>query len=108
MGAAQTSKLTSRSQTTVPTGVRKALGLLPGDELIYEIRGREAIVRKREVEDVEADPVLGAFLEFLARDMTAHPARVKGMPRDFVARIRKLTSGVPIDHDAAVDGAIAL
>ncbi len=31
------SKLTSKAQTTIPQPVRAALGLEPGDELLYEI-----------------------------------------------------------------------
>lgn len=31
------SKLTSKAQTTIPQPIRAALGLQPGDELLYEI-----------------------------------------------------------------------
>jgi antitoxin PrlF len=40
------SKLTSKSQTTVPQPVRVALGLKPGDELVYEIDGQRVILTK--------------------------------------------------------------
>ncbi len=41
------SKVTDRSQTTLPNGVRKALGLRPGEDSIeWEIRGAEAVVRR--------------------------------------------------------------
>ena len=39
-----TSKLTSKSQTTVPKSVRKALNLSPGDLLTYEISGDRVIL----------------------------------------------------------------
>ena len=33
------SKLTSKSQTTIPQSVRRALELSPGDEIVYERKG---------------------------------------------------------------------
>jgi antitoxin PrlF len=41
-----TSKLTAKAQTTVPQPVRSALNLKPGDELLYQIRGRRVILAK--------------------------------------------------------------
>lgn len=49
------SKLTTKSQTTIPQPVRAALDLRPGDEVVYEIEGDRAILRKAEGEPVE-DP----------------------------------------------------
>lgn len=41
-----TSKLTSKSQTTIPMSVRTALGLEPGDLITYEILdGRVTLMR---------------------------------------------------------------
>jgi antitoxin PrlF len=40
------SRLTSKSQTTVPQAVRTALRLQPGDELAYEIDGDRVILTK--------------------------------------------------------------
>jgi len=40
------SKLTSKSQTTIPRPVRLALGLEPGDEVVYEIEEDRVVVRK--------------------------------------------------------------
>lgn len=43
-----TSKLTAKAQTTIPRPVRVALGLQPGDEIVYEIdRGRVTLTRVR-------------------------------------------------------------
>lgn len=41
-----TSKLTTKSQTTIPQPVRAALNLRAGDELIYEIDGDRVLLRK--------------------------------------------------------------
>jgi antitoxin PrlF len=43
-----TSKLTSKSQTTIPLTVREFLRALAGDELIYEIDENRVILRRRE------------------------------------------------------------
>lgn len=40
------SKLTTKSQTTIPQPVRNALGLEPGDELAYVIEGDRVILTK--------------------------------------------------------------
>lgn len=101
------SKVTAKSQTTLPSGVRKALGIAPGDELEYVIEGNRAIVRK--AEDAEGhDPALGPFLELLEREIMQHPERLRTMPRDLLLRMRKLTRGVRVDHNERIDGAVAL
>jgi antitoxin PrlF len=41
-----TSKLTSKAQTTIPQPIRVALKLKVGDELVYEIRGQQAVLTK--------------------------------------------------------------
>lgn len=41
-----TSRLTSKSQTTVPREVRAALGLRPGDEIAYRIDDGQVILTK--------------------------------------------------------------
>jgi antitoxin PrlF len=43
------SKLTSKSQTTIPQPVRVALGVRDGDELEYRIEGRRVILTKAKV-----------------------------------------------------------
>jgi len=40
------SKLTSKSQTTLPQAVRRALNVQPGDELVYEIDGSRVVLQK--------------------------------------------------------------
>ena len=41
-----TSKLTSKSQTTIPQPIRSALKLKEGDELLYEIHGEQVLLMK--------------------------------------------------------------
>ncbi len=54
----QTSKLTSKYQTTVPTQVRKALQLKAGDMVGFEIEGNEVRLRR-------ATPIDIAFTQAL-------------------------------------------
>jgi antitoxin PrlF len=103
------SRVTSRSQTTLPNGVRKALGLKPGeDALEWEIRGHEAIARRAtDVGDGE-DPALVPFLELLERDLISHPERLREMPADLYRRLVAVTDGPAPDADESIEGPVAL
>ena len=46
------------------------------------------------------DPTASAFLDFLARDITLHPERLRPLNPAFVARICALVDGVEVDLDA--------
>lgn len=94
------STLTDRYQTTIPAPVRRALKLRKRDKLVYKVLDDGTVVLTRRAEADEADPVLGRFLDFLARDMAAHPERLRGIDRDFVARIQLLVKDVEVDRDA--------
>ena len=100
------SKVTAKAQTTLPSGVRKALGIGPGDELAYIVEGNRAIIVK--ATDEEQDPVLGAFLDFLARDIEEHPDRLKAATPEWVERLRAITGGGPVDLDEPIVGPVAL
>jgi antitoxin PrlF len=101
------SKLTKRSQTTVPRGVRSALGLGPGEKIGYIVEGNRVVLVNASATE-HKDPVLTQFLAFVAKDLEDHPARVVGFPRHLLERARALTGRVPIDHDAPIEGAVAL
>lgn len=45
------SRITSKAQTTVPAAVRRALGAAAGDELLWELDGDRATVRRVLVAD---------------------------------------------------------
>lgn len=94
------STLTDRYQTTVPETVRRALGLGKRDKVHYSIRpGGEVVISRAEVQH-EADPVLGAFLGFLARDIAYHPDRLQAIDADFIQRLRALVGDADIDLNA--------
>jgi antitoxin PrlF len=94
------SKVTSRSQTTLPSGVRKALGLKAGDQIAYSIEGDQAVIRKV----TEEDPVLSAFLDLLERDIAENGDRVQFATRAFAEYLEELTAGIEVDYDAPIEG----
>ncbi len=54
MEAVITSKLTTKSQATIPGKIRKLLGLNPGDSVAFEIgQGQKVIMRKATPIDFE-------------------------------------------------------
>jgi antitoxin PrlF len=102
-----TSKITERSQTTLPPAVRTVLGLEPGERLGYVIEGND--VRLVNASTLEHDdPVLHKFLAFLGRDLAKHPDRISAFPASLLKRARAVAAGVAIDHDAPLDGGITL
>lgn len=94
------SSVTERFQTTIPKGVREALGLQRGDTLAYEVRGEEVVVRRRP--EQEGDPALTGFLDLLERDIAGRPDRLERVSDELVRRGRELVDGVELDLDAAL------
>ena len=93
------STLTDRYQTTVPDPIRKLLGLSKRDRICYTIEadGKVTISRAQEPEN---DPILGQFLNFIAKDIAQNPQQIKAISPDLVERIRVLVDGVDVDLDA--------
>ena len=100
------SKVTSKAQTTLPSGVRDALGINPGDKLGYEIEGDAAVIRK--VVDDGEDPALAPFLALLEQDIAQNARRLKAVPQALVERIRALTEGVRVNRDEVIHGPVAI
>jgi len=101
------STVTAKSQTTLPSGVRRALGVRPGDKIAYVIEGEQAVIRRADA-DVEADPVLGAFLDFIEREMDAHPERLQPITTELRDRMRRASAGVEVDLDEEIEGPVSL
>lgn len=57
------------------------------------------IARTDETPTNENDPVMEAFLDFWAHDMTTHPQKIIALDTDFVAHIRALIDDIEIDLD---------
>lgn len=96
------STLTDRYQTTIPDTVRRALRLEKRDKIHYSIRPSGEVVLTRAASEEIADPVLGQFLDFLARDMNRHPERLQSVDAGLVHRLQSLVGGIEVDLDAAL------
>jgi antitoxin PrlF len=99
------SALTDRYQTTVPETVRRALRLSKRDRVHYSIRPNGEVVLSRAPVAEVADPVLGHFLGFLAKDMQRHPERMQAVDSNYVEQLRNLVQGVVVDLDAPLSDA---
>jgi len=95
------SSVTDRYQTTIPKGVRDALGLKRGDQIAYELSGDQVVLRRSVADEVE-DPALLGFLDLLESDIAAPHERLQPAPKDLVERARELVRGIVIDLDAAL------
>lgn len=93
------STLTDRYQTTVPETVRRALRLGKRDKIRNTIRPDGEVVLTRAARE-DTDPALSEFLEFLARDITAHPERLQSVDVGLMKRIRSLIRPVEVDLDS--------
>lgn len=94
------STLTDRYQTTVPEPVRKALGLSKRDKICYTIQPDGKVWISRADQPEESDPVLGEFLNFLARDMEKNPQHLQAISSRLVSHVQSLVSGIDLDLDA--------
>lgn len=101
MSVQETSKLTDRYQTTIPSGVRKRLRLRKGDRIRYctEQDGR---VYVEPVRDEDADPALGAFLDLLEADIRTHPERLSAFDGALHDRLEALVGDVDVDLDGVL------
>jgi antitoxin PrlF len=96
------STLTDRFQTTVPETVRRALRLGKRDKIHYSIRPSGEVVMSRSDNASDADPALGAFLNFLANDMAQNPERLQAVDQGLVQHLQSLTAHVDVDLEAAL------
>jgi antitoxin PrlF len=99
------STITAKGQTTVPKAVRQALGVDAGDRIAFQIDGGKVTVQRAD-EEREDDPVVGAFLQFLAKDMARHPERLKGLSPSLKARMAALGRRVQVDLEAPIEGEV--
>lgn len=95
------SRLTERSQTTIPAAIRDALHLKPGETIEYSLLpGGKVIMSRQEQEENQDDPVVVQFLAFLENDMKKNPQHIQPVPMDLWARAKELTAGIEVDLDA--------
>jgi antitoxin PrlF len=54
-------RITAKAQTTIPRAVRLALGLVPGDDVVWEIEGDQVVMSRI---SKSADPFVNNFDSF--------------------------------------------
>ena len=91
--------LTSRYQSTIPSEVRKALHLNKGEKVRYTIADNGDVKLSRATES-DNDPVIDAFLSFLANDMEKNPERLEAVSFELINRIDSLVGHIDVDLDA--------
>ncbi|GEC15344.1 type II toxin-antitoxin system PrlF family antitoxin [Nitrobacter winogradskyi] len=95
--------ITDRGQTTVPAAIRKMLALGKRDQVVFRgLADGTVMISKKEARENQDDPVIGKFLDFLARDMAKEPARIRPVSKSTLTRGKALVKGVKIDLDAAL------
>lgn len=95
--------LTDKYQNTVPSAVRRALGLGKRDRIRYVIRGDEVLLQKAEADDDGQDPAVLAFLDFVEADMIRRPDRISPMSAARVERASRLVAGIDVDLDKPLE-----
>jgi antitoxin PrlF len=99
LGRCSESTLTDRYQTTIPADVRKAIGLSKHDKICYTIQSDGQVLISR-ADQMESDPILGQFLNFLARDIEKNPQHLQAISSNLVSRVESLVSEVDLDLNA--------
>ena len=51
---------------------------------------------------------VGAFLDFIERDINEHPKRLRPVTRELYDRLRRATEGVEVDPYTEIEGSVAL
>jgi antitoxin PrlF len=102
------SVITAKAQTTLPKGVRVALGVSPGDRLAYVIERDHAIIMRATHTEPEDDPAMTAFLTFIERDLCQHPEHLRDLPQPLLDRARALVGMADVDVDAPIEGEVAI
>lgn len=94
------STLTDRYQTTVPEPVRQALKLGKRDKVHYSILDNGDVLMRRSNPVEVADPVMECFLNFLSKDLQAHPERLQAIDAAWVKRLQAVVKNTVIDLNA--------
>lgn len=93
--------ITERGQTTVPSAIRKALGVGRQGKIVFRQMddGSIMITSKPTGHEVD-DPVIASFLTFLERDMAGHPEALVPLSEELLNRGKARIENVEVDLDA--------
>ena len=93
------STLTDRYQTTIPDPIRKALGLSKRDKICYTIESDGRVMISR-ADQIESDPTIERFLNFLVQDIEKNPQHLQILSADLASHVHSLVTDVEIDLNA--------
>lgn len=102
------STVSQKGQTTIPIEVRQVLGVEAGDRVTFRVDDERSVSIARADEEGEGDPVVGAFLSFLAEDIRTRPEAIRAVTPSLEARLRELTAGTHIDENDRIEGDVGL
>ena len=95
-----TSTLTDRYQTTIPREVRSFLNLDKGAQIQYVIDPTGKVYLQTEQEnELNEDPVLYSFLQFIEKDMRKNPKRIQPLSKEMMNKVQELVEGIDVDLD---------
>lgn len=94
--------ITERGQTTVPAAIRKMLGVSKG-AIVFKAMPDGTVIVEAKRDESEEDPVLEAFLSFLAHDIARNPQAPVPLSLALLQEGRNLVGDVAIDLDAPLD-----
>jgi len=93
-------RITERGQTTVPSAIRKALGVDRNDKIMFRQMDDGSVVIVPAPGDRDAaDPVITSFLAFLEGDMASNPKSLVPLTQQLVDRGKALIDDVDVDLD---------
>ncbi|WP_418648282.1 type II toxin-antitoxin system PrlF family antitoxin [Thauera butanivorans] len=97
--------ITSKGQITLPKPIRQALGVDVGGKVAFDLHEDGQIVVSRADAEHE-DPVIGAFLDLLAKDIETG-RHVQGLPDDLARAMlahagHKVSLGDDFDEDVEI------
>lgn len=85
------STLTVRYQTTIPREIRSFLNLDKGVQIQYLIDPSGKVYLQNEsTNDLNEDPVLYSFLEFMEQDMRKSPKRIQPLSAELMHKVQHL------------------
>lgn len=94
------STLTKRGQTTVPSAIRRVLRVTNAeDRLVYRVQSDGSVVISKK-EAVPGDPVIAAFLAFIAKDACDNLAGLRPVTAGWLTGLQALVKGVEVDLEA--------
>lgn len=93
----ETSSLTDRYQTTVPTAIRKALNVGKRDKLEYVVRRDGTVLLRRAERLRHEDKALEGFLALIERDIAQNPQNLVPLSARLQKRLDALVGDVAVN-----------